>query len=88
MGGKRTMDNKLSDTILENVSGGGITPPATKYEINDFVDFWNENKGFWDYGTIASITYIASKKSWSYYILTGEVYGHDVLEKDIRGLRK
>lgn len=81
------MDKRLADDFMENVSGGGIAPPPTRYEINDYVDFWNE-RGFWDYGTIRTMYYVATEKSWVYYIETGEIYGHNVLEKDIRGYKK
>lgn len=81
------MDHQLNEQLLENVSGAGITPTASKYEIGDYVDF-RDSEGIAQYGTILKMYYIASRSRWEYFIKTGILTPFQIPEKDIIGLRR
>ncbi len=81
------MNNQMNEQLLENVSGAGITPAASKYNIGDYVDFRKPN-GHVIYGTILEMFYITSKSHWEYYIKTGELVPYQIPEKDIIGLSR
>ena len=67
-------DNKLTNEMLENVTGGGTVPTEPAYKTGTRVRFHYNGKV--DTGVIEAQVFYASTKTWSYHI-----YGYGISRK-------